>query len=124
MNKMILAGLFSLAIFATSINAHATEASFNCTPIEVASIYNPNGTSAARIHVRCSSTVYDGGRYIRFFAVPWSNADRADRFLTMASTAMVSGRSLRVTFVKGDTSGNSWGCSLTDCRQAMAVSLY
>ena len=83
----------------------------NCVPTEVIAFSN-------RIHVRCAAAVGGG---IRFFAVPTSNAPHAARVQSMLTTAQVAGRTLRILYEPGNTSGSSFGCGPQDCRQISAV---
>jgi hypothetical protein len=88
-----------------------------CTPTEVAVFLN-------RIHVRCEQPTRDGNRTIWFFAVPTSNAQRANRFLSTATTALVASRTLRFHYDAGNTSGAAFGCLAFDCRVADTTILY
>ena len=71
-----------------------------------------------RVHVRCDQPKKDAGKEIYFFAVSTKNAETADRFMTLAATALVSGRQFVVNFSAGDTSGQSFHCQPWDCRRA------
>ena len=78
-----------------------------CTPIVVGEFNN-------RIHVRCSVPVSG----IVYFAVATSDANRAARHLALWSTALVTGRDLRIYYDPANTSGVSIGCGASDCRLA------
>jgi hypothetical protein len=97
-------------------HASAGIVDFICTPTEVA-VY-PN-----RIHVACSATQPDGGANIRFWAVPVTDQQWANRFMSITSTALVSGRTLVLRHTAGDVSGQSFGCLSQDCRQAIMFSV-
>ncbi len=97
-----------LAFGASASPAHAGTAS--CVPADV-TVFNE------RIHVRCSDKTTDGASAIYYFAVPTSDATRANRFMTMAMSALVSGRRLNINFTNG-ASGASYGCQVADCRPA------
>jgi hypothetical protein len=96
--------------------ATAAIVDITCTPTEVA-VY-PN-----RVHVACSATQTDGGATIRFWAVPVTDPQWANRFVTITSTALVSGRTLVLRYTPGDVSGQSFGCLSQDCRQVIMFSV-
>jgi len=85
----------------------------NCTANSVAVFPN-------RIHVRCTQS-YSG---IRYFAYPSSNAASTARFLSILTSAQVSGHVLQVLYDPADHSGTSYDCALSDCRPIQAVTLY
>jgi hypothetical protein len=68
-----------------------------------------------RVHCRCASATTDGSETIVFFAVSLADAKNADRMLTVATTALVSGRKFIAGFNDGDTSGANFGCKAS-CR--------
>jgi len=92
-------------------------ADFNCTPTEVA-------VFPERIHVKCSSSATDGTANIWFWALSTSDAQRANRFLSTATTSLVSGRTLRFSFKPGDTSGAAFGCLAKDCRTPSIIAIF
>lgn len=85
----------------------AVNANTICTPVVVGEFNN-------RIHVRCSVAVAG----IVYFAVATSDANRAARNLALWSTALVTGRDLRIYYDPANTSGTSIGCAAVDCRLA------
>lgn len=89
---------------------------FVCEPTDV-TVYQ------GRVHVRCLEPELDGGSEIWFWAVSTANPDHANRFLTLATTALVSGRSLIFGYTAGDTSGTGFGCQADDCRTPWKISL-
>lgn len=91
-------------------------ASFMCTPTEVA-------VFKSRIHTRCSSAAKDGTTNIWFWAVSTSDAQHANRFLSTASSALISGRKILFAYNSGDTSGKSFGCLAKDCRVPWAITM-
>ena len=76
-----------------------------CTPTGVASFSN-------RIHVRCSQS-FSG---IAFFAYKAGDSAGAARYMSLASSAMISGRNLRILYNPADQSGTAIGCQAGDCR--------
>ncbi len=104
-------------LFGLALPGAAPAADFICEPTEVA-VYQ------GRLHVRCSQTVNDGGDIIRFWAVSTANAQHANRFLTLAASALVSGRNLKMSYTPGDTSGAAFGCQANDCRVPWAIGLW
>lgn len=73
-----------------------------------------------RVHVRCSNPASDGAAdKIHFFVVPASNPAAADRFLSTALTALVSGKTFAVRYdtdATKDGFGASASCRVADCR--------
>lgn len=86
----------------------ANAASASCTPTDVT-------VFKSRIHVRCSAGTADSANTIYFFAVPTTDATRANRFMTIATSALVAGRRVVINFTSG-SSGASYGCQTSDCR--------
>jgi len=111
--------LMKLVFICASISfaAPALAVDFQCTPTEVA-VYT------SRIHVRCSAGAKDGSANIWFWAVSTADAQRANRFMSTATTALVAGRNIRLSFNAGDTSGTSFGCLAKDCRTPWAITIY
>src|SRR5215471_1890607 len=70
----------------------AAAAWVDCTPANVA-------TFAGRVHVKCVATVSGG---IQYFAVASSDTAFANRFMSIASSALVAGRTLSVLFDAAD----------------------
>lgn len=100
---ILLAGLaYGLLLNAPAANA---DTSFICTPTGVA-------TFPQRVHVRCSAA--QSG--IAFFAYRSSDSTGAARNLSLASSALIAGRSLRIFYNPADLSGSSVGCNKSDCR--------
>jgi len=94
------------------VSAQASSAAldtFTCTPVGVATFTN-------RVHVRCSTAAPPGGIY--WFAVSTANSASASRFLSIFTTAMVTGKNLRIWYTPSDTSGSAFGCLVSDCRTA------
>ncbi|MBM3744313.1 MAG: hypothetical protein FJW34_00775 [Acidobacteria bacterium] len=111
MLKLIVA-----VIMVTGTVASAAAVDFTCDPTEVA-VY------ANRIHVKCAQSHKDGAAVIWYWAVPVTDAQWANRFLSTSTTALVSGRKLVLQFTAGDTSGTSFGCLAKDCRKALVLTI-
>ena len=92
-------------------------ADFVCEPTEVA-VYK------SRIHVKCSTSATDGQATIWFWAVSTADTDHANHFLSTATTALIAGRNLKISYTPGDTSGQSFGCQANDCRVPWAITIY
>jgi hypothetical protein len=88
----------------------ANAATFVCTPTKVA-------VFSSRLHAECSVAGKDGTTTISFWAVPTSDAAFANRFLSVVSSAIVSGRQVEMVYNAGDTSGSGFGCGSSDCRR-------
>jgi hypothetical protein len=104
--------LFQLATGLTlsALPAAAAPQDTSCTPTQVVEW----GT---RVHVRCAAAV--GG--ISYFALSTSEPHRAARVLSLATTALVAGRTLIINFDPADLSGASFGCQTNDCRVIRAI---
>lgn len=87
---------------------------FQCTPVRVAAFTN-------RVHIQCSTAAAPGGIY--YFAVPSSDSGTASRFLSIFTTAKVTGKNVLIYYTASDTSGNAWGCNASDCRVAQGAEL-
>jgi arabinogalactan endo-1,4-beta-galactosidase len=100
-------------VFGLAGTAAAAPVWVDCTPGKVA-------TFPSRVHVECTATVGGG---ILFFAVASSDTGYANRFMSLASSALVAGRTLRVFYDPADTSGTAFGCGAADCRRAQGIAL-
>lgn len=110
---LTVACLSAVAFGFTSVSPTAARADwFSCTPTEVIELGN-------RIHVRCANTVTFGSDVIRFIAISKSNASQAERFISFANAAYLSGKSFRVDIPRSG-SGNTSGCLASDCRTPTA----
>lgn len=85
---------------------------YSCYPDEVLSLSD-------RAHVRCSQP--DG--QISYFALPTSDADTANRFTTVISSAMAGGQRVRIFYNTADYTGTTFGCQAHDCRAARAFGI-
>ena len=114
----------ALVITVAAVSA-ASAVDYNCVPLEVATLDN-------RVHVECAepapktrgSYPMDTGHSIRYFAVSLSaNQDWSSRFLQVANIAITSGNPIQFSFTSGDYSGETFGCSRTDCRKPWSFKL-
>ena len=109
---ILLTGLVcGLLIGATRASAAAT--SVICTPAAVA-------TFSSRIHIRCAQS-FSG---VVFFAYKSSDSAGAARYMSMATSALISGRSVRVFYDPADQSGASIGCQTSDCRLLLGLEIF
>jgi hypothetical protein len=106
---LVLVALVLLPRAAAGSQASAAPDVFTCTPTGVAAYTN-------RVHVRCSTAAPPGGIY--YFAVSTANSASASRFLSIFTTAMVTGKTVRIHYTPSDTSGTAFGCLASDCRTA------
>jgi len=104
-------------LLALALTPAAQADDITCTPLEV-SVF------PERVHVRCTTAVGDGGDSIIFWAVSTADADNANRFITLATTALVAGRDLVLGYTPGDTSGTVFGCGANNCRVPWKISLF
>ncbi len=91
-----------------------------CTPIEIATFYNPGGP-VSRVHVKCASAVNG----IDYFAVSTADAVNAQMILSILITAYTDagGKTLSILYDPDDTTGPSFGCLINNCRPIGGVLL-
>ena len=121
--KVLLVGAVGLLVVTFAKPAMAV--TFTCTPLGVAA-FEP-GAPNNRVHVQCTTSTPDAGNNVSFFAVPASDTAYANRFISIATTAITTGRALILTFTSGkstDLNGAAFGCLQTDCRYAVAITLF
>ena len=91
----------------------AAPTSISCVPAGVAS-------SSSLVHVECATPV--GG--IKYFALPVAAKDEANRLISLASTALVAGRTLGIWYDPADTTtGPTFGCASANCRRVLSIDL-
>ena len=93
--------------------ASAAETAVICTPTGVA-------TLASRIHIRCAQS-FSG---IVFFAYGSSDSAGAARYMSMATSALISGRNVTIIYDPADLSGASIGCQTSDCRLLRGLEIF
>lgn len=93
--------------------ASAAEISVVCTPTGVA-------TYPSRIHIRCAQS-FAG---IVFFAYGSRDASGAARNMSMATSALIAGRSLVIFYDPADRSGTRIGCLAHDCRVLTGLEIF
>lgn len=109
---LVLAGL-ALGMLSTGGVAIAAQKSVICTPTGVA-------TFPKRIHVRCSQS-FSG---IVFFAHRSNDSAGAARNMSMATSALISGRNVRIFYDPADQSGSNIGCNVKDCRLLQGLEIH
>ena len=109
---VLLAGLV-LGLLIEASTASAAETSIICTPTGVA-------TFPARIHIRCGQS-FSG---IVFFAYGSNDSAGAARYMSMATSALIAGRSVRIFYDPADQSGASIGCQIGDCRLLRGLEIF
>lgn len=109
---VLLAGLVcGLLIETTGVSA--VETSVICTPKGVA-------TFSSRIHIRCAQS-FSG---VVFFAYRSSDSAGAARYMSMATSALISGRNVRIFYDPADLSGAGIGCRTNDCRLLRGLEIF
>lgn len=108
----------ALAVF-IALATPAAALDVPCTPTEVAVYQN----EAPRVHVKCSTAQTDGNSSIWYWAIRITDAQWANRFISIATTALVSGRQLTIRYTPNDTNGAAWGCAAADCRTAVMIAI-
>lgn len=111
----------SLALAATLACAGAT-ANAGPTVADVTVVCTPAGvgTFPNRVHVRCSQS-FSG---IALFAAETADAAAAARYMSMATSALIAGRNLRVSYDPADQTGTKIGCETKDCRLLKGLEIY
>jgi hypothetical protein len=109
---LALAGL-AFGMLTTGSAVFAANKSVICTPTGVATFPN-------RIHVRCSQS-FSG---IVFFAYRTSDSAGAARNMSMATSALISGRNVRIFYDPADQSGSKIGCNVKDCRLLQGLEIH
>jgi hypothetical protein len=105
--------LLAIAVSCTLVAPNVSAETFNCTPIRVDAMTD-------HVDVLCSPGTSSSPSII-FFAVATSNADNAQRFLTLATAAMLNNKPLSFLYSMSDTTGPSFGCALADCRPVSGI---
>jgi len=110
--------LSALVLGASSIapsQAHA--AWFSCNPDEVAEV------GGNRVHVRCATNIaVASGVSIRYIAISNSNVGAAARFVSIATSALLSGKTFRAD-LPSSSSTNVTGCASSDCRTPAGIAV-
>jgi hypothetical protein len=93
----------------------AKAADLACQPTEVAEMFSN------RVHVRCANSLSVKNpltgdiNVIEYVAVPTSDTQRANRFITLANAALTSGKVFLVG-IPLSSATNASGCSVANCR--------
>ena len=123
--RNLVAGVAALIAVAGSTRS-AWAVFITCTPIGVDSITADASGATNRVHVECSAPTNDGGNNITFYAMPVKDAAAANRFLSLATTAITTGRTLAIEFTPGkstDLTGANFGCAAGNCRYVTSLVL-
>lgn len=105
--------ILCLGMLFTSQATFAAQTWVSCTPKSVA-------TYSSRIHIRCAQS-FSG---IVFFAYRSSDSAGAARYMSMATSALISGRNVRVLYDPADRSGAQIGCQVGDCRLLRGLEVF
>ena len=107
MNKTLVA-VSLILVGITAAPSIASAVTFECAARDV---YEYSG----RIHVYCTNSITLDGDKVRFVAIAKTDADQAARFVSMATAAILSGKTFR-TSIPESSSSNVSGCKSKDCR--------
>ncbi len=88
---------------------------YSCQVIEVLEF-------STRIHVKCSNPIVHYQNTVQYISIDTLDNDKANRFMSLATTAVVSGVTFRVK-MSGDPDKNPSGCSWSDCRYPVRFGL-
>lgn len=123
MKKTLAVIVFAAWVAGMAPPAEAEEQVHVCKLVDV-TVFND------RVHARCSNAAAGGLQLyspaIYFFAIPTSNEAAADRFLSVAMTALVSQKTFLVVYDFDATKtgfGVSSGCKAKDCRVPLRFSI-
>src|SRR2546423_3272172 len=105
--------LIAFSLFTITAASAAAAVWVDCTPANVASFAN-------RVHVKCSAS-FGGG--VQYFAVASTDTAYANRFQSLASSALVAGRTVSIFYEPADITGAAWGCQANDCRRALGIAI-
>jgi hypothetical protein len=94
-------------------SATAAETSVVCTVTGVANF-------SARMHVCCAQS-FSG---IFFFAHRSSDSAGAARYTSIATSALIAGRTVRIFYDPADLTGSSIGCGNGDCRLLRGLEVF
>ena len=89
--------------------AQAYAATFSCTPAEIRE-------RSSTLQVRCSNSISLNGNTVSWLALGVSDSERARRFLSIATTALVSKRRLIVDIPTVYAGQTGVLCNSSDCR--------
>jgi hypothetical protein len=115
-SMFVILGAFILALCLLAVSSYRARVSaatsspldiFNCTPSTVAAFTN-------RVHVACSPAAPNNITYFAYCST--NDSAIANRFLSVFTTAKVTGKGLNIYYNPNDTSGTSCGCQSGDCR--------
>lgn len=110
--RLALAGAVAGACAAMASPAPGLADDFMCTADAIAVL------PGSRIHVHCNP----GSGSVSYFALSTANAD-VNRILSLASTAVVASRPLRIYYTPNDLSGAAIGCANVNCRLLWGMEL-
>lgn len=104
--------LTAAALCAAILLAPAISDAYTCYPTEVIEYSN-------RVHIRCSYSSSISGDAIWYWAVSKDDMSQVHRFISMANTALVTGKSMYVL----PSASNASGCITSNCRTPLAFGL-
>jgi hypothetical protein len=109
-----LTALTCVLLMSGPAEANASQTWVTCTPSSVATYFE-------RIHIRCSES-FSG---ISFFAYGTKKDPAgAARSMSMATSALISGRNVKILYDPEDQSGASIGCQTGDCRLLIGLEMF
>lgn len=93
-------------VSAATPSAPSSLSIFSCSPVTVAAFTN-------RVHVSCNPAA---GSIAYFAYCSTKDSANANRFLSLFTTAKVTGKAIYIYYNPNDTSGTSCGCNSGNCR--------
>lgn len=122
----LLGFLFLLLTLGPAIDSSAQQnlSIFLCTPVQVGNHKTYTAQSLnypAKVWVQCNPPF----NQFQYFAVPiGSDAAEAARFLSLFTTAFVTGKTIEIGYINNDPSGASFNCtSTTLCHPATSAAV-
>jgi hypothetical protein len=117
-NRFLRAIVLTAALAAGTLTASTARADwFICTPDQVG-----DWTNGTRVLVRCSNTITLNGNVVRFLMLSTTDQARANRFITLAQSALLSNKRFSADVPVSSTTNVS-GCNAGDCRTPVSFNI-
>ena len=114
----------ALVVLVVGLAWSASTPAARVVPAEMTVVCTPSGVATFHswIQVRCTQS-FSG---VSVFAVGADSPTIAARYMTLATSAMVAGRNVRITFDPADQGGpaRAAGCSSADCRPLRGLEIF
>ncbi|MCI5224179.1 MAG: hypothetical protein D3924_16290 [Candidatus Electrothrix sp. AR4] len=112
---LIYLSVLFCSLLVKNTEANAAHTWVACTPASVATLYS------SRIHIQCAQS-FDGIRYFAYGTK--QDPAGAARYMSMATSALISGVSIKLLYDPEDQSGTNIGCKAHDCRLLLGLEIF